>query len=1514
MTRFYKILRALLVVLIAMAVVIPMVTYVGLSLPSFQRQIIKVAQREMSRQLGARVEVGALTIAPFNRLMLRDVVILERMGGDTIVTVDRLGAGINLYELVTRNNIVVNYAEIIGLDARLERDSIGAPLNIQPIIDRLKSTEPRPESRFTMAINTVLMRNCSFRYFVRDTGTHADAGDNDYPRFSPDNIFITDFSTDVLLPHIGNQGGKAIIKRLRIKEQSGLEVTGLSATVKWEGQNVTWEGLKLELPQSLVMTNGRIVGDTVNSVLLTGSFINPIDLAPLQPVLKDFSEKINIAGRFNGTLSDYGNLTLNARSATRSFELGLSAMLISPLDSINRAIDNVNCNIKLDTDLIASLLPPSTGNASAILGKLGNINLHLTGSADMNKARAQATVKSQQGNADLTCSVRELSSRTPRYEARLDLDDVRLGYLLKQSRLGNLTLSATTHGSLVNKLPDGTLDLKITELGLNGHPLSNIVSNLTTHGPRFNLSLNSDDPAASFSITASGDILSRFKDLKLAATMKRIDLGELTDEEKFMDMIASLNLDADLSGSNVDDIDGNVSIRGIELKGRPGQKLSFNGLKIESMTGENDYRTITLESDLLTGTISGIINPSSLGRQLPRLATQSLPALLQDEPAGRNNSRHGNSALFNDFAFQFTINETEQWADCLKLPVSVLGHGELHGSVNSEDGNLSVVLDLPYLRQGNKLIEQTRLQASVVGRDSVSDLSFVTHFPTKHGPLALDFNSHGTDNDIYSTLQWSIDRVARYDGNLSANTRLARSQLGLNTTVTINPGNLTFNDSTWTINPAVISINPGVVTIDGLNAHRSGQFVKIDGRASRDPQDVVTVDLLGVNLDYIFESLGIDKVMLGGDATGCFYASNLYSPEPHLLTDGLVVHNISYNKVVLGDALVKSSWDTERRAITLDAIVEQKNKKPTTIDGAIFPLNDSIDITFDAQDVNIGFLHPYMSAFAADVSGKATGKVRLWGNFKYIDIEGDVAADDVAIKVAFTNTTYSTSDTIKLRLGEITLDNLVIKDIFGNTGVLDGKVWHKYFKEPEFDFVIKDVNNMLVYDETSRQNPDWYGRIFASGSAHIDGRPGIVNIGVDMTTSPGSMFTFVLNDMEEASDYSFITYRDRDALIMGENEQLVDDTPNAVKRLRELLAMREDEESSAYNIDLLMNVTPDARIDLVMDPAGGDRIRSWGNGNMRMTYGSSDNDLHMYGSYTLEKGNYNFTLQDIIIKDFTIKPGSSISFTGDPFSAMLDIKAIYALNANLSDLDESFLQDKDLNRTKVPVHAVLQVTGPLTHPDIGFDLEFPTLTQDTYRKVRSIVSTDDMMNRQIIYLLALNRFYTPDYMASATRGNELVSVVSSTISSQLGNILGNLSDKWNIAPTFRSDREDFSDVEVDVALSSSLLNNRLLFNGNFGYRDKSLNSTQFVGDFDIEYLLNRAGTVRLKAYNRYNDQNYYVRTADTTQGVGISFRRNFDSLKDLLKSFHRNKAKAKTSEPVKEEPRDTSATVAPILP
>lgn len=193
------------------------------------------------------------------------------------------------------------------------------------------------------------------------------------------------------------------------------------------------------------------------------------------------------------------------------------------------------------------------------------------------------------------------------------------------------------------------------------------------------------------------------------------------------------------------------------------------------------------------------------------------------------------------------------------------------------------------------------------------------------------------------------------------------------------------------------------------------------------------------------------------------------------------------------------------------------------------------------------------------------------------------------------------------------------------------------------------------------------------------------------------------------------------------------------------------------------------------------------------------------------------------------------------------------------------------------------------------------------------------MNRQIIYLLALNRFYTPDFMnMGQSRNNGLASVASSTLSSQLGNILGQLSDNWNISPNFRSEKGDFSDMEVELALSSQLLNNRLIFNGNFGYRDNTMNNNTFIGDFDLEYLLNKSGTIRLKAYNHYNDRNYYIKSALTTQGVGIMLRHDFNRLSDLFKksapaALPADTTRTDTLAPVSESPELPTDSI-PVVP
>lgn len=1494
----------ILVTAIILIAVVPAVVYVALSLGGVQRRVADTLETELSQLLDARVTIGDLGIMPFNRVILRDVAV-ETAPGDTALTVRRLGAGVSWWKGLLSDSWRVDYVQLIGMDARLRRDSLGAPLNIQPIVDALKpKKENKPPTSFDLKVSTVMIRASSVSYDV-----------NSFPlkeTFDPNHLHVTNFRADVNLPRIANDDFSVNLRRMAFEERSGFAVRQLSGIFHISSNELEAKGLDVELPASrLKFADMRLPLEGFGSIsrnirrypltvtFLDGSHLWLPDLRAFVPQLDKTRlmatfPRFTVSGtpaeadaRIRMELEDMMTLDLSARG--------------HDLESDDRSFSVGGLDLYVSSPRVAELLGATgigTQKLHTMLRSLGFLSLSASG---------EGTMRSFDGNVDLTASAGTLS-----FSGSGSMDDSRhfdLHALMETDGYFDLTAflpeiapvglegKVEAFYTVAGKERHGNAEIALPNVRFKGNELSGTGAELTIDNDVVGGRVGVDDRDLAMLIDGSLSLDKKHPAVTLTADIGRFCPSRLGLWDKYPDAILSGDIDIDMSGPDIRYMEGHMNVNDLTFKPVDREGLTMGRFTLNSRNLADGTSRLDLESDWLDGSMLGEFDFPFLGHAVLDILSEAFPALLpaharhelEQEQARSADERYGLMAT-NDFLFDFTVKETERLAAFFNLPVSVIYPVTIKGGVCQATHDLELNLSAPYLRQGSKLIENTSLSAYVDGREGRGRLNFLTTTPTKGGPMTVSLNASGGDNILRSDLEWKIDRARAYEGRLRVATGFSRDDEGLTTTVNLRESSLTFNDSTWRVAPAKVVIKGKEIDVRGIDASHGQQFVKINGRVSADPTALLTLDLRHFSLDYLFESLGIDAAMLGGDASGTFYASDLYSGSPRLETPGLKVKDISYNKTVLGDAVVKSSFDPKDLAVMLDADIDNHGRR-SAVSGGIFVARDSLDLTFTVDREPVGFLQPYMEAFASDIKGYASGRARVFGNFKYIDLEGDVKADSVSMRVNFTNTTYWASDSIHIRPGYINLNGITVHDYQGHTANLNGWVKHSYFKEPRFEFAITGARGLLCYNETPKENPRWYGRVFGDGSAFVKGEPGRVDINIDMTTAPGSTFTFVLSDQMEADEYSFLTFRDKGKLSaeLTDTLRLRDTSMDLVNRLRELAASHDDSSSSDYNITIQMGVTPGAEIILVMDPVGGDRIRAYGSGHLRMDYFSANNDLKMFGTYTLDRGDYNFTLQDIIIKDFSIKPGSRIAFQGDPYAAQLDIKAAYSLNANLSDLDESFLNDSELNRTNVPVNAIMNVSGDIRQPELAFDLEFPTLTSDIYRKVRSIISTDEMMNRQILYLLALNRFYTPDYMAGATTGNELVSVASSTLSSQLGNILGQISDNWNIAPTLRSSRGDFSDVEVDVALSSRLLNNRLLFNGNLGYRDKSLNSNQFVGDFELEYLLNRSGNFRLKAYNRYNDQNYYLRSALTTQGVGIILRKDFDSLTSFLRPLFRRR-------------------------
>lgn len=1492
----YRVVRSVLLSVILTVVVIYVGLYVVISIPSVQNKIKERVEKEVSTFLKTDVSIQRLEILPFNEVRVSGLKINDP-NGEKCLYVDQLAAGISLMRLLRDKRIILTYAEILGLDADIWQQAEGAPLNIQFLIDAFSPKDKsKPPTKFDLRLHNVVIRKSSFSFNKR-WKPYKESG-----RFDPDHISISDFKADVSLPRLSNDDFKIDVRRLSFNEKCGLEVKKISLLAHITPKSISVSNLRIQLPNTLLTPSdfslnfesfkdlGRSLETGSHSFVIVDNTISLPDLKGFFPPLADFTSPLIISLSLTGNSRNFSIHDFSVHSLDRSLsvDLGLDVAGLYFPEKGGLNLERLQLNVSpLMGERIGKVL------SSDIFGKIfaitGGISLDAKGNytLDGKDARLEADLLTEAGSLKIVSEGMLASLKDLALSFHLNLDEINLGSALSDPRMGLLSMNAEGNVRILDKEIDGDVASTIENFEFNGNQFSDVWFNLAKNGKRFSADISSKAHSAAFEIDGEGTLDGPASSLALNAAIYNLNLYDLGFSKGFKNYDFSGNIKIDANGDNIDNICCDVTANNLSFRDPiSGEGVLLKYFELKTMK-ENDNRYLSFYNDWAEGFVNGRYTFSSVVPFVKNLLHSSLPSVIDAAPGIED------SGMFAEYSVK--VKPRNPLLPFLKIPWQLGSDLAIKGKLNAADSTATLTASVPYIIQGGKkLIKDTKVVFSGRGGWPGLALNASTIWPVKNGEAQLNLDLNAFNDKFNTMVDWNVRNDKGIHGSLALSGETRRNHLSSTPDLDIKfkPSEFYINNAKWNVAESSFSWSGKELRVDGLNISHDSQFVKIGGEASADPASMLTINLEDIDLDYIFNTLNINFVTFGGHASGELTASRLFSGKPEAATKRFFVKDLSYNGGVLGDADIASHFDFEDMEVVIEADIREKGERRALIDGGIWVTRDSLSFSLDANKVNVKFLQPFMSAFASDFKGKASGKAKLYGTFKDIDLTGRIFADTLAMKLGFTNVWYSGSDSVILTPGHINIPGFKLYDRQGHSALLSGNLTHRYFHEPEFEFKVSDAKSLLCYDTNAKMNPDWFGTIYGNGSALLRGRPGYVGLSVDMTTAPGSSFTFVLSETQEAQDYDFLTFSDR------RKEELEFERKRQTKPLiEETLISSEEEGSSIFSMDIRGTVTPSAEMTLVMDPKAGDKIIAHGAGAMQIGYDTESDELTMYGKYTLEEGNYNFSLQDLILKDFTIRPGSSISFNGDPLQALLNITATYRVNTNLSDLDKSFATDKELNRTNVPVDAVLKVDGDMRDPSISLDIDLPTLTAETERKVRSIISTEDMMNRQIIYLLALNKFYTPEYMGGTGSGGELASMASSTLSSQISNMLGQLTNKFTLSPSFRSDKGDFSDMEVDVALSSRLLDNRLLLNGNFGYRDRSTSQTTFIGDFDIEYLLNRGGNLRLKAYNHFNDQNYYLKSSLTTQGIGIVYRRDFDNPFTFLRR--------RRSKPVETTPTDS---------
>jgi len=335
-------------------------------------------------------------------------------------------------------------------------------------------------------------------------------------------------------------------------------------------------------------------------------------------------------------------------------------------------------------------------------------------------------------------------------------------------------------------------------------------------------------------------------------------------------------------------------------------------------------------------------------------------------------------------------------------------------------------------------------------------------------------------------------------------------------------------------------------------------------------------------------------------------------------------------------------------------------------------------------------------------------------------------------------------------------------------------------------------------------------------------------------------------------------------------------------------------------LNFLITATPDATLRLLMDANTNDYITLNGEGAIRATY-HNKGGFNMFGTYNVDHGTYGVTLQNIIKKNFIFNPGGTIIFGGDPYQAALNLQAVHTVSGvSLSDLNIG----NSFSSNTIRVNCLMNISGIAAAPQVDFDLEMPTVNADEQQMIRSVINGQQEMNQQVIYLLGIGRFYTQgaNNAGNTTQGDQtslaMQSILSGTLSAQINNILNQFlkNENWNFGANITTGNEGWHNAEYEGIVNARMLNNRLLLNGQFGYRDNAKQATpSFIGDFDLQYLLYPNGNLALKVYNQTNDR-YFTKSSLNTQGLGIIMKKDFNGLRDLFTSKKRKKKKTKTEE------------------
>ena len=1423
-----------------------------------------------AQKLGTSVTVGRADIGIPNRLTLYEVVIRDQTGND-MLTARRLSATVDLIPL-TEGKISIATGQMFGVHGVFyQRDSLSKP-NFQFALDSLASKDTTSTSPLDLRCNSLIMRHSSIQFDRLDLPETPEV-------LNPNHLNITDINIHAIVKTLTEDSLCINLKRLAMKEKSGLQIDNLAFRYEGGKSYSLLQDFELKMPGTEVELGDieakyRFRGDHFVTPSLTykgsiePSTITLSDLACLLPSFKTFNSTLSLSAFFRGRGEDIDISDLLVNSTTGDIDVNIDGWIRNlTLSEPTWLADIKDLRLSDKTiNFISENLKGQQVEVPAVVTRLGNIHMKGfvkgTGISEMTTNSRLAT---DAGNVALSLTL----DRQRSFSGNINTDGINLRQLLDDDNFGMLATKINLSGKLPEKEKlsieaEGNIDL----FDYNGYQFKNIVVNGLFSPNDIHGQLSIDDPnmklAAEGMMKRQGEV----ENVQMEATISQFSPQAIQLSDQWGDARFAANLKADFKGSSTNDAVGSIDVTDLTMISEK-ENYKMDALHVESGY-EDDIHHIFMNSDFGNASIKGDFDYRTFVQSITNFVAAKLPTLPGLPKVNPNTS--------NNFAIDATINKSDWIEHLLQVPIRLTKPLVLHGTVNDMTRQLNIECDIPQLFYNDSQYDNCHLNIVSPLNTLLCDLS-VTKLMDDGEKLDLQVTGSAYDNKLTTSLLWDNHSPECMKGKITAmanfDTTLEGKQI---TNVAIASSKVTVNDADWEVLPSHITYYDKRLNINNFVIRHGQQHLQVDGTASESNSDSLRFNLKEVDINYVLNLINFHAVSFSGLATGAGSANGILG---NLHANGaLKVEQFKFEGGRMGTLDAKVNWNVEEKQIDIHAIADDGPEAKTFINGYVSPERNYIDLGIRAEGTYLDFAKSFTSSFCSDVSGHSNGQVRLIGPLDAINLTGELVVNGNAHVTALGCTYEMRNDTIRMVPNEIEFVHCPVYDIYGNMGMMTGGIHHQELTNLTFDIYV-DAQNLLAYDFPDFGEDTFYGTVFAQGNAAIHGRKNETIIEADITPQKNSFYVYNASSPEVITSQEFIEWG----------------TANKVVETNKTATADNDNYRSDLTMRLKINATPDAQIRLLMDARTGDYITLRGRGDLQATY-YNKGGFNMFGNYEVTEGTYNITIQNVIKKDFTFSEGGTIVFGGDPYDARLNLQAQHIVNGvSLSDLNigQSF-------SNTVRVNCLMNITGQPRAPIVDFDLDIMNVNSDEKQMVRSLINNQEEMRQQVVYLLAIGRFYPQGANNAAesesSRNNTslaMQSLLSGTLSGQLNSMLGQVinSNNWNFGANISTGDEGWNNAEYEGIINGRLLNNRLLINGQFGYRDNVRTATpSFIGDFDIRYLLFPNGNLALKVYNQTNDR-YFTRSSLNTQGIGIIMKKDFNGWSDL---FNLKKRKNKVTE------------------